>query len=294
MSENAEPMVQMVPIDQIHVINPRSRGQAKFRQIVSNIGKLGLKKPITLARRKERDGQARYDLVCGQGRLEAYQALGQSEVPAIVVDVSRENLMLMSLAENLARRRYTAVELARDIAAMKERGHDVAEIARITDLPPEYIRGVIRLLSKGETRLLRAVENGQIPISIAITIASADDETVQRALAEAYENHSLRGKALLKARQLIEYRRTHGKDGRNDSRSRDDTINAQKVLKTFHREMAKHRVLVKKAKVCETRLLFLVSAFKSLIADEHFINLLRAEGLDTLPQFLAEQIKESS
>jgi hypothetical protein len=41
----------------------------------------------------------------------------------------------------------------------------------------------------------------------------------------------------------------------------------------------------------ETKLLFIVSAMKSLLGDEHFVALLRAERLDTLPHYLAEQIK---
>jgi ParB family chromosome partitioning protein len=128
------------------------------------------------------------------------------------VNVTRENLLLMSLAENLARKRYTAVELAKEIGAMKDRGHDYSEIARKTDLNVEYVKGIIRLLNKGERGLLAAVEGGHIPITIAITIASSGDAAVQRALAEAYESKSLRGKALLKARNLIEQRRRHGKE----------------------------------------------------------------------------------
>ena len=42
----------------------------------SNIAELGLKRPITVTRRDVAEG-IRYELVCGQGRLEAYQALGQ-------------------------------------------------------------------------------------------------------------------------------------------------------------------------------------------------------------------------
>jgi ParB family chromosome partitioning protein len=290
MNKDNELQVQIVPIGNIHVVNPRGRGAKKFQQIVSNIGKIGLKKPITVARREGKNGHAQYDLVCGQGRLEAYQALGQTTVPAIVVDVTRENLLLMSLAENLARKRYTAVELAKEIGAMKDRGHDFAEIARKTDLHVEYVRGIVRLLNKGESRLLAAVENGHIPITIAITIASADDKAVQRALAEAYESKSLRGKALLKARKLIELRRRQDKGGRNGVSSREESVTAQKVLRTFQKEMNRHRIMVQKAKVAETRLLFFISAMKSLLKDENFVNVLRAESLDTLPLPLAEHV----
>jgi ParB family chromosome partitioning protein len=78
------PVVQMIPIDQINIINPRSRNQIVFRSIVTNISNLGLKRPITVARRTESNDGKPYDLVCGQGRLEAFIALGQAEIPAIV------------------------------------------------------------------------------------------------------------------------------------------------------------------------------------------------------------------
>jgi ParB family chromosome partitioning protein len=291
MTPHGDIEVQMIPIDHIHVVNPRGRGEKKFQQIVSNIGKLGLKKPITVSRREGRNGHTEYDLVCGQGRLEAFRSLGQEKVPALVVNVDREKLLLMSLAENLARKRYTAIELAKEIGAMKERGYDFAEIARKTDLRVEYVRGIVRLLNKGETHLLAAVEQGHIPITIAITIASADDAAIQRALADAYENESLRGKALLKARQLIEHRRRREKAANGPTVSRQQSVTAQKVLRTFHQEMNRHRLLVTKAKVAETKLLFIVSAMKSLLRDDHFVTLLRAEQLDTLPQYLADQVR---
>ena len=37
-------------------------------------------------------------------------------------------------------------------------------------------------------------------------------------------------------------------------------------------------------------LLFIVGALRQLLADENFTNLLRAEGLDTLPQYLADRV----
>jgi ParB family transcriptional regulator, chromosome partitioning protein len=48
---------------------------------------------------------------------------------------------------------------------------------------------------------------------------------------------------------------------------------------------------VKKAQVTEQRLLLIVSALKSLFRDENFVTLLRAEGLESLPAYLAERIE---
>jgi ParB family chromosome partitioning protein len=293
MSENHGQPIQMIPIDRITIVNRRGRGRTKFKQIMTNIAKIGLKRPITVVKRGTQDGQPHYDLVCGQGRLESYIAHGQSEVPAVVIEASEEDVLLMSLVENLARRRHVGLQLLHEIGAMKERGHDYAEIAEFTDLDVGYIRGIIRLLNKGEEGLLRAVDSGQIPVSVAITIASSDDEAVQRALADAYENNSLRGKSLLKARRLIETRRRQGKVGKASgakTRCHGKEFSTEQLMKTYQRETTRQRLVVRKAKLCETRLLFLVSAFRNLLKDEDFVNLLRAEGMDSMPQFLGDQV----
>src|SRR2546423_1790941 len=123
------PDVQLIPIRLISVVNPRLRNKKVFDEIIGNIAEIGLKKPITVARRNGTDGE-RYDLVCGQGRLEAYQSLGQTEIPALVVDADSEDCLVMSLVENLARRQHRAIDLLHDIGGMKKRGYREPEIAR--------------------------------------------------------------------------------------------------------------------------------------------------------------------
>ena len=82
--------VQMVAVDAITVLNPRARNKRVFQELITSIAHLGLKKPITVSRRRSDAG---YDLVCGQGRLEAFVALGQSEIPAIVIEASQEDCL---------------------------------------------------------------------------------------------------------------------------------------------------------------------------------------------------------
>src|SRR5215204_3377393 len=151
--------VQLIPVDRITVINPRVRNKKVFSEIIENIAELGLKRPITVTRRDDPDGP-RFDLVCGQGRLEAYQALGETEIPALVIDAGAEDCAVMSLVENFARRQHHALDLLHDIQGLKQRGYDDPEIARKTGLTIEYVKAVIGLLENGEDRLLRAVESG--------------------------------------------------------------------------------------------------------------------------------------
>jgi ParB family chromosome partitioning protein len=289
MSPKRDLKVHLIPVDQIIIINTRSRGQEKFRQIVSNISNIGLKKPITVTPRKGRDGETKYDLVCGQGRLEAFKALGQTEVPALVVDVSREELLLMSLIENLARRQHSSLELCRRIVAMKNDGQKIQEIAAKVDLDPTYIRGMIRLLEHGEERLLSAVEQRRIPLSIAIMIAQTEDREVERAITELYDRGELKGKALFQARAIIARRKGAGK-GWRDQPEAGEKVTPNSLLKAYQRETARQQFLLNRATISESRLRFIVTAMKRLLADEGFVNLLRAESMVSLPKSLADLV----
>jgi ParB family chromosome partitioning protein len=292
MNSVTKQRVEMVPIEQIRVLNPRFRNKNKFQQIVTNIRNLGLKRPITVSTSKRKGGK-NYDLVCGQGRLEAYVALGQEEIPAIIVNVSKEDCFLMSLVENLARRQQLSIELVRQIGVLKERGYTSAQIAAKIDVTKEYVRGIVRLLECGEERLISAVEKGQVPISTAVEISTATGEDAQRALLEAYEKKKLRGNALTRVRQLIEQRRTKGKKlfvGTSAGKKKELTANM--LVRTYRQEVERQTMLIKKAKLCEARLIFIVSALGELLRDEHFSTLLRAEAIDSMPKYLANQIKD--
>lgn len=291
MKERRDLKVHMIPLEHITVVNPRERGKRKFKQIVDNIASLGLKKPITVTPKETASGVEEYYLVCGQGRYEAYKILGEREIPALVVHVTKKELLLMSLVENLARRQHSTIELVRDISDLRDRGYSFTDIAAKTALDVTYVRGMVKLLKKGEERLLQAVEKGQIPVSVAVTIASSDDHQIQKALTEAYEKNTLRGNRLLAARRLVEKRKTDGKGIRSGSRKQKvDAVSSQKLLRTYQKETARQRLVIQKSKLCETRLLFVVSALRQLFEDDHFISLLRAETLDTLPTYLSTQI----
>ena len=292
MKNDTEQRVEMIPIEEIRVLNPRFRNKKKFQQIVTNISNIGLKRPITVSPSKEKNGGKRYDLVCGQGRLEAFVALGQEQIPAIIVDVSREDCFLMSLVENLARRQQLSIELVRQIGLLKERGYTSSQIAAKIDMTAEYVRGIMRLLESGEERLICAVEKGQIPITTAVEISSANDEEAQRALLEAYEKKKLRGNALTRVRRLIEQRKIGKSLHPGISLRKGKTLTADMLVKTYRKEVERQKMLIKKAKLCENRLLFIVSALGEILADENFSNLLRAEAVDSMPLYLAEQIKE--
>jgi ParB family transcriptional regulator, chromosome partitioning protein len=156
-----------VPISAINVLNPRERNRARFKELVRSVSKLGLKRPITVSKRG-RSGA--YELACGEGRMEAFIALRQTEIPAILVDASTEECILMSLIENIARRRHSPAELVGEIGRLAKH-YRPADIAAKLDLSQEYVRAITYLLKHGEDRLVSAVERGIVPPTLAIEIA---------------------------------------------------------------------------------------------------------------------------
>jgi len=279
--------VTLVPIDRIEVLNSRDRNMKVFEEIVENIRSIGLKKPITVTEREGADGAPAYLLVCGEGRLNAFRLLGESHIPALVVNVTDEDAFIMSLAENIARRGHRPLEILADIELLLARDYSIDDIITRTGLSEKYVRDIVFLLEKGEERLIEAVQNGTIPLTTALEIARAkhDDENLGDMLEEAYKTGQLKGHQITDAKRLIEKGPKTGGDRPKLPNS------AHSLVKTYQREVARQHKLMLKADHAHQQLLLVVQGLKRLFADEHFVTLLRAEGLDSLPKYLADRIE---
>lgn len=285
--------IQLIPIKKIHVLNPRARNKAKFSEIVTNVSKVGLKKPITVCARSGSGGE--YDLVCGQGRLEAFAQLGATHVPSFVIEASAEDRYVMSLVENLARRAPDSLELVRNIADLEKRGYAPNQIAAKLGMSDTYVRDLLRLHAKGEEQLLAAVERGDLPVRVAANIAAAKDDEVKKCLAEAYERGELKGHDLVRARMVVERRMANvkrvGRHGDAPNPKRAKKLSTDDLVRGVKRATQRQASLVKRARVCESMLRIVCGAMKELARDDHFVTLLRAEGLDKMPKYLAEEIQ---
>jgi len=288
-----KPQLKMIPISSIEVLNPRERNQRVFDDIVGNISKIGLKKPITVTNRPSPNGEEHYLLVCGEGRMKAFKTLGENEIPAMVIEVDDEDAFIMSLAENIARRQGRSIELLAGVLRLKDLGYEKKAIAEKTGLGVDYIHGILQLLESGEDRLLIAVESGKIPLYVAMEInkANNDDKAIQRALQDAYESGQLRGKQLIMARRVVEKRDTLGRSVLHRVRQKTTgDVTPLSLVRSYQKEVDRQKLIIKKSNLAQQRLMFVIGALRSLLTNENFTNLLRAEGLDTLPRFLAERV----
>ena len=281
----------MIPIERIRVLNPRPRDKKKFEQIIQSIKNLGLKKPIQVSLRSAEEGtEPGYDLVCGQGRMEAFLALGHKEIPAIVVEVSREERLLRSLVENMARRLPSRLALMNEIERLKADGYSNVEIGKKLDIADGTVGGYIALKKAGEERLLDAAINGKIPLGVAMDIAKAHSPELQRELLKGFESKELNQFAIRTVKRLIDQRRFVGKGRDTDADKKKSRTNADSLINAFKRESQKQRLMVKKARLCDAKLVITVTALGKLLGDENFFNLLRAESLADIPQYLQDKL----
>ena len=282
--------IQMIRIDHINILNPRSRDQRKFEVIVESIREVGLKKPIQVSLRSVKDGEEPgYDLVCGQGRMEACRALGHTEIPAEVVEISKTERMLKSLVENIARRTPSPFALIHEIMRLREDGKETAVIAKSLGIAESMVRILILLKNNGEERLLEETLRGYVPVTVAIEISKAESVEAQRELLKIYEGKELPQDSIRAIRRLVMQRQTFGKSC-NHSKIRNAPKTAEGMMAAYRQQCQKQKIMIKKAQQCDSTLVLLAAAFRELIKDEDFINLLKAEQMPTMPVFLAEKI----
>jgi hypothetical protein len=105
-----------------------------------------------------------FDLVCDQGRLEAFRELDEKLIPAIVTDALEPDRHLMSLVENIARRPPSHKSIHYELRTLRERGYESAAIAKKLGLDRTYISGIVHLVKHGEANLIQEVEAGKLPI----------------------------------------------------------------------------------------------------------------------------------
>ena len=63
------------------------------------------------------------------------------------------------------------------------------------------------------------------------------------------------------------------------------------MVRAYNQEVERQKLLIRKADLVQQHLTFMAAAMARMLTDENFVNLLRAEGLATLPRAFEERIK---
>lgn len=271
---------EMIPVDLVRVINPRTRDEAQFALNVQSIGAVGQLKDIRV-NDKFLAADGVYELVCGEGRLLAQRRLGATHVRAEVVTCTRKQAYLESLVENLARGRPGTLEFARELKRLHDERWDYDRLAAVACRTPEYVRQYVRLVEAGEERLLCGVERGVFPISFAVLVAGTDAAGTQGVLMDAFDRGIVNSQNFGKARAIIAARA--GRRAREEEGGAGP-YTADALATDIAAATQSKAAYVREAQGKEGRLFTLLDGLAALWADAALLDLLRAEGLDRRPE----------
>ncbi|NQT34550.1 ParB N-terminal domain-containing protein [bacterium] len=285
--------IKEIPLDSIKILNSRERDPRKFEENVESIRRVGLKRPIVVnTRYLEETGM--YELVCGQGRIEAFKKLELNKIPALFVDVDRPITYIMSIAENAARQTPQPLWFAGVIKGLKDNGMSVSEIAEVTGRSGESIRNYINLITRGEEELIKAIERGQIGVSTAMQIVKTPEPELQNLLVEGLEAGLVSGTDIPTVRRLIVSRQRYGKkyppwNSKEKGSTKPRTLD--ELRKDIKQTLSKQEKFIQKSKHAENRLIILSDDLYRLNNDTAWIELIREENLIDFPHLKGDTLK---
>ncbi|EMT6382775.1 ParB/RepB/Spo0J family partition protein [Providencia rettgeri] len=282
-------LIESIEINAILIANPRVRDRFIHDEIKENIRLIGLKRPVTV--RTITHPIFKYALICGQGRLEAYIHHGQTHIPAIIKDVDEEVGHLMSLTENIARRKPRATELMESVRQLKKLGLSDKLIGERLGYTASWVQSVVSLLDKGEKKLLAAFEAGHIPLYLAVDISRSDNETMQNALTEALMDGKIKGRQINIIKRIIENREKGLKGVANTAFTPNKSpkkYSPEELALIYQKNAEEHKEIQIKAKYVKETLLATKEIFKNLTTDDHFKELLHKNNINGIPDILSK------
>lgn len=272
---------RMVPVDQIQVVNSRTREKKQFAENVRSIDQIGLYKPI-LVNKRNLAATGMYELICGEGRLLAHKQSGKTHIKADIWDVDEGQAQLMTLGENIARTPPQTIEFARALKEMRDYGMEWDQLAAITGRTKTYVHDYVRLVEQGEERLVKGVEDGVFPLTFAMNVSQSEDRSIQHLLMDAFDSGIVHSRNLSRVRRIIEDRLEKGKDLSSKKAPAPYTV---EKLRTDIRNITRQKeAFVFEAGQRESRLMRILVAFKQLRQDDGFATLLAAEDLARVPE----------
>ena len=283
----AQRQYRMIPLNQINVVNSRSREKKQFQENVRSIGEVGLYKPI-LVNRRNLASTGLYELICGEGRLMAHVELGKTHIAADVWDIDERQAHLMTLGENIARTPPQTIDFARALKEMHDFGMSWKELSAIAGKTEEHLRNYVRLVEQGEERLVKGVEDGVFSLSFAMCVAQSTDRSIQHLLMDAFDSGIVNSNNLPRVRKVIEDRLEKGKQIGRKSAGPPYTVG--KLKRDIRKITREKEAFVYEAGQRENRLMRILEALQRLKKDDAFLGLLKTAGLADNPQLKGEYV----
>ena len=183
----AETTAQDIKLSEItkSPFNPRKYfDEVKLNELAESIKKVGVIQAITLRPKPNQENV--YELVCGERRYRASEIAGKDTIPAIVRNLTDEQVMEIALIENFQREDISPIEEAEAIKLfIDSKKEDVYSMAARLGKSVTFIKDRYQLNNLiDDFKLL--VNQEVIKIGIAVVIASYDSDVQSKVYEEHY------------------------------------------------------------------------------------------------------------
>ena len=159
-----------IPLEEIkkNPYQPRTYfNEEKLNELKESIEKNGLLQPIIV--KKAVKG---YYIIAGERRYRAFELLGKKEIPAIIKEMTDEEMMIFAVLENLQREDLSALEESESYKNLMDKmSLTQEELAKKLGKSRPYIANSLRLL-KLPTEIKNKLEQGLISTAHARTLLS--------------------------------------------------------------------------------------------------------------------------
>lgn len=146
--------------------------KVKLAELAQSIKQKGLILPILVRPGQKKDT---YEIVAGERRWRAAQMAGVHEVPVIIRDLSNQEVLEISIIENVQRTDLTAAEEARGYSNLvNDFGHTQEEVATLVGKSRSHITNTIRLLTL-PNEVIKLLETGKLSAGHARALIGTDD-----------------------------------------------------------------------------------------------------------------------
>jgi ParB family chromosome partitioning protein len=154
----------------------------KMEELSQSIRANGVLQPIVVYRDTERANH--YRIIAGERRWRAAGLAGLKEIPALVRSVEREQLLELSLIENIQREDLNPIEIAMAFYRLAtQHGMSHEQIAERTGKERSTVTNFLRLLRLG-ARAQDDLRSGRITVGHARVLLNLPDESQQDRLCE--------------------------------------------------------------------------------------------------------------
>lgn len=166
----------MMPLERLrrNPDQPRKRFDDKeLQELTDSLRQIGLIQPILV---RPIPGVAdTYQIVAGERRWRAAQRAELREVPVVIRELNDQEVLEISIIENVQRADLNAIEEARGYKALMEQfGHTQEDIAKVIGKSRSHVANTLRLLAL-PPRVRDMVYEGKLSAGHARAIATAPD-----------------------------------------------------------------------------------------------------------------------